>query len=158
MRTDMHKVIVERPRVAHYCSWVPADALKRTRNVYRRAKQFKLLDDNDVADDFCGNKLPMKSKQLGYRVKMFNENLKPLWRFLAKRVGQPWDRVYSEICQSLKGSPTLKQHVLLHVAFDVQVHTVMGQHDRVLSGDGFQSFCDTGRTFYVHPHTRILCR
>ena len=158
MRTDMHKVIVERPRVSHYSSWLPAVALKRTRNVYRKAKHFKLLEDNDVSDDFCGNKRPMKSKQLGYRIKMFNENLKPLWRFLAKRIGQPWDEVYSEVCQNLKGSPTLKQHVLLHISFEVVLHTVMNEKGRVLSLEGFQRFCDTGRTFYVHPHTGLLCR
>ena len=86
MRSDMHKVIAERPRVAHYGSWVPVRAIKRSRNFYRKAKHFKLLDGYDVVDDFCGQKLPMKSKHLGYRVKMFNEKLKPLWRFLRKRI------------------------------------------------------------------------
>ncbi len=157
MRSDMHKVIVERPRVAHYGSWVPAQAIKRSRNLYRQAKHFKLLADYEVVDDFSGTKLPMKSKQLGYRVKMFNENLKPLLRFLRKRVGLPWDDVYSEICQGLKGSPTLKQHVLLHVSFDVVVNTEMSDDGRIVSSDGFRSACDAGRGFYVHPLTHVLC-
>ena len=157
MRSDMHKVIVERPRVAHYGSWVPAQSIKRSRNFYRKAKQFKLLDGYDVIDDFCGKKLPMKSKHLGYRFKMFNENLKPLWRFLHKRIGFQWDDVYSEICKGLKGSPTLQHHVLLHVSFDVDVHTEMTDDDRVVSADGFRSASEAGRGFYVHPLTRVLC-
>jgi len=66
----------------------PTDVLgycKRSKHK-QRAKQFKLLEDNDALDGFCCNKLLMKSKQLGYRVKMFNEDLKPLWCFLAKRL------------------------------------------------------------------------
>jgi len=157
MRSDMHKVIVERPRVAHYGSWVPAQAIKRGRNLYRKAKQFKLLDGYDVVDDFCGEKLPMKSKHLGFRVKMFNENLKPLWRFLRKRVGVRWDDVYSEICKGLKGSPTLQQHVLLHVSFDVDVNAQMTDDGRIVSSDGLRSSCEAGRSFYVHPVTRVLC-
>jgi hypothetical protein len=127
MRSDMHKVIVERPRVAHYGSWVPAQSIKRSRNFYRKAKHFKLLEGYDVIDDFCGKKLPMKSKHLGYRFK------------------------------GLKGSPTLQHHVLLHVSLDVDVHTEMTDDGRVVSADGFRSASEAGRGFYVHPLTRVLC-
>jgi hypothetical protein len=47
--------------------------------------------------------------------KQFDEYLNPLKRFLYKQVNRPWDKVYSELMQSLHGGNTIMQHVKQHL-------------------------------------------
>lgn len=51
-----------------------------------------------------------KHKVNGYG-KEFSDLLGPLRRFLLSRVGQPWDKVWSEICQVLKGNGVQAQNL-----------------------------------------------
>lgn len=116
MRDDMFKVIVERPRrgVGYY---------RTLPNDYRAAKRFKLDDDFEVDDEFCGKTQPMRARQIGWDGKSLNENLNPLRRFLSKQVGRPWNDVYSEICTQLDTGSTVKQHVRQHLTDFVTVKT-----------------------------------
>lgn len=96
MRDDMFKVIVERPR------WGRAGAM-RTKLRYDRQPDRKHVTGKRMA-----------LEQRGW-TKGLNENLAPLRRYLRKQVGRPWDKVYSEICQTLDTGSTVKQHVREHI-------------------------------------------
>lgn len=47
--------------------------------------------------------------------KWLNENHAPLKRYLAKQVNRPWDKVYSEICETIDSRSMVKQHILQHI-------------------------------------------
>jgi hypothetical protein len=47
--------------------------------------------------------------------KSLNDYLSPLRRYLAKQVGRPWDKVYSEICQKAGAKGTINNHLRKHV-------------------------------------------
>jgi hypothetical protein len=91
MRKDMAKVIVERPRQGRYTR------IKKT--------------PRDFED--CPSKEGMRKPYLNR--KSLNENLNPLWRFLERNINRPWDKVYSEICENLKTTSTVQQHVRDHI-------------------------------------------
>ena len=96
MREDMFKVIVERPR------W--------GRKYAARSKlRYDKVPDRKHA---TGRRLVLEYR--GY-TKDLNENLAPLKRYLHKQVGRPWSKVYSEICEHLDASSTVKQHVRDHL-------------------------------------------
>ena len=156
MRKDMHKLLVMRPRVAHYQSWIPIGSLNRRRNAYRAAKQFHMDIDLDVCDTYSGTKQPMKSRLLGYKLKMFGENLKPLKRFLKSRVGFPWDDVYSEIRTVMSTRTTLQHHVFQHLFWEVCTKTQLTEDGRVICSDEFHGYCDYEGQFYVEPVTGLL--
>lgn len=127
MRADMFKVIVERPRRGvGYFRTLPND--------YRAAKHFKLDDELDVVDEFWGTQ-PMRNRKIGWERKELNENLNPLYRFLKKQVGRPWNEVYSEISENLDTGSTVKQHVRDHLKDFVALKTyVDADGDRWLLG------------------------
>jgi hypothetical protein len=75
MRSDMAKIIVERPRAP---VWAPNGGDGR-----------RFRNSNDAAF------LPIKA---GYRNrKSLNENLRPLARYLMRQAGRPWDAVYRDV-------------------------------------------------------------
>jgi hypothetical protein len=156
MRCDIHKVLVERPRVAHFQSWVHAAGLNRMRNAYREAKRFQLHADLEVFDLYCSAKLPMKSRRLGHQVKMFGENLNPLWRFLKSRAGQSWNVVYSEIRSTLSIRSTIQHHVFQHLSLNVCTKTIRAANGRVMRWDQFHDYCDYEGNFYVDPESGKL--
>jgi hypothetical protein len=43
------------------------------------------------------------------------DRLQPLFRYLEKQIGRPWNDVYSEICENLSPSSTMQKHILDHV-------------------------------------------
>jgi hypothetical protein len=91
MRTDMFKVIVERPR-GYKGSESRADRRR---------------------DDFEGpHRLGMRA---GYGYRALNENLRPLQRYLRSQVGRPWNKVYSEIARTIDRRNTVQQHVYQHI-------------------------------------------
>ncbi len=107
MRSDMAKVIVERPRVRlpkRDGSWYPRGSLK---NVFQR--------DWELAP---------KREGMGhaYGEKWLNENLQPLVRYLRSNVGRPWDKVRSEIAAHVRCTSAVQKHVLDHLADFVEEH------------------------------------
>jgi hypothetical protein len=142
MRDDMFKVIVERPRrgVGYY---------RTLPNEYRAAKRFKLDDEFNVDDEYCAKKLPMRAHSLGWERKSFNENLQPLRRFLAKQVGRRWDDVYSEICEHLDASSTVKQHVRDHLTDYVTVKTYRTEDGQLWAAGRWGPSQIYNRDFYV---------
>lgn len=121
MRSDMSKVIVERPRRGGTC-----EPKGRRRN--------RDLEDLPQHESMLG-------KGRGWDRKELNENLQPLKRFLGSRVGHPWDKVYSEISEHLRPTNAVQQHVRDHL--HNYVHT--GREHRFHSSRSWFLY----RPFYV---------
>ena len=83
MRSDMAKVLVERPRGGYRC-----------------AGKGYLKDLQRTPIEEMRSREGIKARARGNR-KWFNDHLGPLRRFLLSNVGRPWDVVYSEICRGL---------------------------------------------------------
>jgi hypothetical protein len=144
MRSDMSKVIVERPRCRipkRAGSWYPRGSLK-----------MEWYPDLDLA--------PMR-EGYGHRYgeKYLNENLQPLVRFLRSRVGARWDVVRSEISKNISCNSAVQKHVLDHlkdfVVENVRVEKRVVHH---FHWKGWMPLHSIGMRlrFYVCPKTRIL--
>jgi len=132
MRTDMFKVIVERPR-----GYKGGDATadRRRRN------------------DFDGpHFLGMRA---GYGYRALNENLRPLQRYLRSQVGRPWNKVYSEIARTIDRRNTVQQHVYQHIEDFVAVK-VAWQDGRLVDLDAYGGIADLSQELYVDPRTGLL--
>ena len=144
MRSDMHKVIVERPRLL--------------RSTWTNRKTALRLDANrsaqalDAGDDFDGG--PHRASSSRHQ-KWLNENLAPLKRYLQKQVGRPWDKVYSEISQTIDKRSAVGLHVLQHVEDFVSVNAFV-ENGVVYEYDWGRGGALPVRGLYVHPVTRLL--
>ena len=107
MRSDMHKVIVERPRRRGLGK--PAGRIPRELEALPTKESLR--------------------RRYGYYGKEFNEHLGPLRRFLAQQVGRPWNNVYRDICKGLRAGHPVHDHVRLHV-FDYVALESLRDHDR----------------------------
>src|SRR6185436_19129482 len=119
MREDMHKVIVERPRLG--------------RGPYRPPAWEK----NARLED-----LPTKEgirRRHTRDSKALNEHLQPLVRFLRKQVGRPWDAVYRDISARLRPKSVVQQHVRDHVWDYVERHVTLGPKGTVTALGRFGS-------------------
>ncbi|GAB5459765.1 MAG: hypothetical protein Hens3KO_27950 [Henriciella sp.] len=116
MREDMFKVIVERPRLGR-----------------KHAPRSKLRY-NKCPDRKCASGRRIVLEHAGY-TKDLNENLAPLRRYLNKQVGRPWNKVFSEICQSLDTGSTVKQHVRDHLTDFILVKVSVDETGRVFSAN-----------------------
>jgi len=137
MRKDMAKMLVETHR--HGGS---------VRYKDRRAK------GNDARNFENAPKREKIKERYGWEMKEFGENFPPLIGFLRKNVGRPWDKVYSELCSSLKGGGTIIEHTKVHLFGDflsVNPHWVDGKpHDIEYSYGGPRPL-RPGK-FYVDKH------
>lgn len=101
----MDKLLVERPRA--------------------RCGRFFRYPRGKLKNRFRDEGARMEGLGRAYRDKHFNENLRPLVRFLRSNVGRPWNKIHSEMSQFLKPSSTVQRHVFVHlwqlVARDVVV-------------------------------------
>jgi hypothetical protein len=99
MRSDMAKVIVERPR---YGSSMPS-----RKKGYLRSLKRQPVDE-----------LSRRESMLGLwhgRQRYLNEHLGPMRRFLRSRVGRPWNKVHRELCEYVSFNNAVQKHVLTHV-------------------------------------------
>jgi len=138
MRSDMAKVIVERPR---YGSRMPTKGKGYTRRMTR-------IDWEDQ---------PKREaiKVRGGRGKMLNEHLAPLRRYLARQVGKPWDKVFAGICQYIDRSNPVQDHVRDHLD-DYVATKVIVYYGQLCHGDGYRVGVPIYSLFYVCPRTGIL--
>lgn len=153
MRSDMHKVVIERPRAG--ISRAHCAARKRRRK------------NNDKRHwDEAPSKQAMGRWSYG-EGKEFTDFLEPLYGLLWKRVGTRWDDVYSEIREHLNPSKTTHAHIFQHLDGAVELNAVLDE-------DGFPWAIkrygerhyeplvayNYGRrgyaNLYVHPVTGIL--
>jgi len=139
----MFKVIVERPRVGG-----------------GKCRKGRRLDHEDLPFQE-GMSRPHK---LHWRGKSLNENLSPLRRFLESRVGKYWPQVYAEICENLRPSSAVQQHVRDHLADFVATRAFIKDgeiwvHDTSRLCRLYGRLCrlDEARTrFFVHPVSGCL--
>lgn len=109
MRADMAKVIVERPRYGSRARGKPKG--------YRRALQ-RLPADGGPAREGMKARCRNGGKEL-------NEHLGPLRRYLDRQVGRPWNKVFAEICEHIRRTSAVQDHVRDHVAHYVTVHVLL---------------------------------
>src|SRR2546421_232209 len=134
VRSDMSKVIVERPRKKG-CAW------HKPKGYLRRLRCY-----GDDGPPRCEG---IKARWQG-RTKYLNEHLGPLRRYLDKQVGRPWDKVFSEICAHIDRNSAVQDHVRDHVADYVTVHVLL--IDGVpCSGAGGRDYGQPLRQFRYRP-------
>ncbi|WP_162570990.1 MULTISPECIES: hypothetical protein [unclassified Variovorax] len=127
----------------------------RSASRYRYAPSRVRVIDGEVVS------LSREPMQLRYRTgygraaKESYLSFKPLHRFLASRIGQPWDEVHSEL-RGLKGARS--EEAIAHAVGDVAVNTFI-DIDGVVKVTtpyyGVQIAADW-YDFYVHPTSRCL--
>jgi hypothetical protein len=86
--------------------------------------------------------------------KSLNENLAPLRRYLARQVGRPWNKVYSEISANLKATNAVQQHVRDHIEDYVAIRLSFNKAGEPMSVSRWWRSYD----FYVDPRNGILKR
>ena len=144
MRHDMAEIIIERPRYGHGAG----DGKGRYRSKLR-------------ADPDCfSQKEPMWFRG---NSKSLNENLAPLRRFLTRRVGRPWNAVWSELREHLSPNSTVQKHVYDHVLQYVERNPVfIDGNPHIPQGRGSRrdEYFPLGGPwrggFYVCPRTGVL--
>jgi hypothetical protein len=144
MRSDMHKIIVERPR---YGSAMPN---KKTGSRFSSSKIAGAVDAGDSYDSG-----PRRASSAMYD-KGLSDNLAPLRRYLMSQVGRPWRKIYSEIHQAIDTRSTIGLHVLQHLKMFVAVHTFI-ESGVVYQSDRRWRSMQPVTGFYVHPTTGLLC-
>jgi len=134
----MHKVIVERARPGSRYHFGKGDPLRKLSSEELPARE------------------SMKRRHADRR--HFNENLKPLQRWLERQVGRPWDKVYSEACEVIRPTSTVKNHIKIHLLqfVDRNVTLIDGVPHSMGPwwGTGFAELRD--REIYIDPESGLL--
>lgn len=112
MRTDMAKVVTERPRHGHHNSY------KHTGRRAFLAKQFH----RDMESMPTWESIEPRGR--GRDRKEFSDLLGPLQGYLTSKVGELWDNVFSEICQNLPSNSIQGRHIRSHVEQYVETNPV----------------------------------
>jgi hypothetical protein len=137
MRSDMHKVVIERPRFGHA-------------NPSR--KWGGRVSENHDGPTFVSS---ARNRQYGWNAKGLSDFLSPLMRYLEGQVGRPWDKVYSEI---RKGIPRglHADHLWSHIRSAVQLNCF--ERDGEVFAWTHYFFGEVKVSgLYVHPRTGLLC-
>src|SRR2546426_9322466 len=143
MRDDMAKVVTERPRRGH------SDPSK---------KWGRRLNQNEYhLEDHGASRAPIaRRRQYGSNWKQFSDLLGPLRRYLRTWVGRPWDKVWSEITQTLDSRSLTGQHIFDHIRWEVEQETWIDADGRLYHKRRWGSI-ELVDGLYVHPVTGILC-
>ena len=144
MRSDMAKVIVERPRLK-------GSAWSKPKGYAKKLK--------DYGEDGPPRREGIKARWQGGS-KYLNEHLGPLRRYLESQVGRPWDKVFSEICEHIDRSNPVQDHVRDHVEQYV-VRNVLLVDGVACNGEGGYDYGKPlgetrWRLWYVCPRTGLL--
>jgi hypothetical protein len=138
MRSDMSKVIVERPRLG---SRAPSDDKGEIKQLLKARKNDDLL--------------PIRASTARGRrrnSKWLNEYLAPLRRFLYSNVGKHWDKVYAEIRAQISPSNTVQMHIMQHLWHYVEIN-VKSWPDGAFTTTAGKPL---NSPRFVHPKTRRL--
>jgi hypothetical protein len=113
MRSDMAKVVTERPRRGH------GNPSKKWGRRLRKSEY--------DAEDHGSSRAPIARRhQYGWNSKEFSDLLGPLRRYLHKQVARPWDKVWSEITRNLDSRSLSGQHIFDHIQWEVEQHAWLG--------------------------------
>lgn len=133
MRPDMKKVIVSRPKRGGGTKFYRSDKIKGEGENLANGESMRIRHISH-----WGGK--ERSGLYG-----------PFRRFLRSRVGQPWNKVYSEICEN---SQDELGHVLRErIEWTVELNCILIDGEVYTSQGRNLSW----RDFYVHPQTGNLC-
>ena len=142
MRPDMHKVIVNRAKT----SGSSAKGRVKSRNL----------------EDLPQHEGMRRPHRVGDACKLQNIHLAPLRRYLASHVGQPWNKVYSEICKNVNLSSEIQRNLLRHVQRMVYTKAALHEDKIVLHSEYSVIYLEDIRKYsgvsllYVHPTTGKL--
>ncbi len=143
----LDEIVIERPRGGMRISLRKQTGFK---------KQLRKLTEEATEDGLLRPYL-IKPRN---KSKYLSDHLGPLRRFLRSQVGQPWNNVYSQLCQRLDSNTMAGLHVLSHVWQYVE-RDVELIDDIPYSKPNwrFRSRLDAHYRdqFYVHPETGLLC-
>src|SRR5579884_2443965 len=139
MRSDMKKVVVERPRGG---SWKPNRKF---------GARLRYIPDHDYEEEVKRVGIS-QSYRYKWGEKWFTDVLGPLRKFLHSRVGRPWDEVYSELCAGLDKRKATGRHIFVHVDAMVEKHCHTGDSRTYICGKSWSR-----DSFYVDPRTGLLC-
>lgn len=138
MREDMSKLLVERPRLG--------GGVKFQRSARRKWQRIP-IDEGPRAEA-----IKERWRQSKAGMKSLNENLAPLMRFLRRRIGRPWDEVYSEICERINRDSAVQLHIWQHLMMAVLLDS--RKIEERISDQ--RRYC--GRNWlYVDPRSKLLC-
>lgn len=143
MRSDMKKVVVERPR------W---GSRGRNRKFGARLRYIEGHDYEEQPKKALGFESYHSAQ---YAEKEFTDVLNPLERFLRSNLGRPWDKIYSELCAGLDKRKTTGLHIFQHLTHMVTANCYFGEDRKVYSYGWGGTHPVIG--FYVHPRTGLLC-
>ena len=133
--------------------------VKTPRATRSRLKNYELK----LGYEHAPKKLSIKfvHSKLSGNVKYFGDNVKPLKRFLNSKVGQNWDKVYSELSGKMDKRSVSGQHLFEHLFQYVETDTAWID-GKVYLSNGEKMFRGQWRggrlQLYVHPVSRILHR
>ncbi|MEH1785751.1 MAG: hypothetical protein V7K67_28555 [Nostoc sp.] len=143
----LSEIVIERPRGGMRISLKKVTGFK---------KQLYKITQDAIQDGLLN---PYLIKPIN-KSKHLSDHLGPLRRFLRSQVGQPWNDVYSKLCQRLDPNTMAGKHVIDHVWGYVE------RYVEIIDGGfyskpyrGYRSQLDTNHRdrFYIHPETGILC-
>jgi hypothetical protein len=135
MRKDMGKVITERERSGNPC-----------RNAKTRMDIKWKGHDGDY--DIPNRMSSSANRQHGYSAKQFTDVLGPIYRYLDKQVGRPWNKVYSELCEQLDKRKLTHAHVFTHIDSYIEKDVHQGP-DRVWYHNTGYSYVPNGYGAYA---------
>lgn len=148
MRRDMAKVVTESPRVGHNRPHV---------------KHGGRLSKDDVAQECEDDTLPGGLKPWGRHRhkdwgKEFSDLLGPLRGYLRKQVGRPWNKIYSDLSQTLNRRTLSGQHIWRHVQWEVELHCEV-RDDGLIYKKAVTRYKQDQPVdgLYVHPVNGLLC-
>jgi hypothetical protein len=153
-RADLNKVMCERERRK-------GGTIKGRHKMEKVKRGMQVRVHKGESTSPYSAKLGMKRPYINY-TKDFSENLNPLWGFLHKSVGRPWDKVYSEICQVFDKRKVINQHILIHLFQNVEVNTFMHEgivctvSERSSRDNRVEPVTQSGSDYYVHPISKLL--
>lgn len=148
MRSDMAKVIVERPR---FGSRRYGARLAFPKRGYRRYLKSMPVEEMPICE-------PMLGRWKG-RSKDLNEHLGPMRRFLRSNIGRPWNKVHQELCEHVSFDNAVQAHVLFHIYEYVQLHVEVEDKATVYRKTqygGWSRYKLGEDTMYVCPNSGIL--
>jgi len=138
VRTDMKKVLTERPRRGGIYSY----------------KDFRSRENHGDPDHLprCqGMRFPY-----GYDRKNFSDLLGPLKAYLRNSVGRRWDDIYSEISQVVGSGNTVDQHLRDHVMMEVETDTFVVDGHVYTLGSRYNRGFAPPHGLYVDPVDGVL--
>jgi hypothetical protein len=139
MRSDLHEVLIERPRSG-------------MRRKTARDSKPKAREWTGSEDDFAHSYRPRRQRD-----KHFDDLISPLRRWLRHQVGRPWDTVWSELCRGIDTRSVVGRHLLDHVRGEVSLDCYYDVSRRRFVAKHVRRGHDLVDGLYVDPRHGLLC-